>query len=312
MARARNIKPGLMENELLAELSHGHRLLFIYLWMLADRDGRIEDRPKRIKGQAFPYDGEMDIDGMLQDLADAGFILRYCTAGVSAIQVLNFAKHQTPHVREKAGILPSPMLDQAEEVPSTDQGSAEHQPIQCHGIAKIAGFSDSLIEDSLIPDSLIGDEDQKPLVASVEATGDQAEGNDPNDHPDGDQDELESTGKAEAYNQDFELFWAAYPKRHRSSPKAAAWRVWRARIRDGEDPKQMIVAAGRYAGEQRREGKTGSAFVKLPGTFLGPDQHWREYLGEQPPPNHPSPGPQGSAVLEVPTHTQEMYPDDHF
>ena len=48
MARSRNIKPSIMANEELAELEPLSRLLFIYLWMLADKAGRLEDRPKRI------------------------------------------------------------------------------------------------------------------------------------------------------------------------------------------------------------------------------------------------------------------------
>ena len=56
MARSRNIKPGIMANEDLAELGAIERLLFIYLWMLADKEGRLEDRPKRIKVEALPYD----------------------------------------------------------------------------------------------------------------------------------------------------------------------------------------------------------------------------------------------------------------
>ena len=67
MARARNIKPGTMENESLAALSPLHRLLWIYLWMLADREGRLEDRAQRIKAKALPYD-DADVDGMLRDL----------------------------------------------------------------------------------------------------------------------------------------------------------------------------------------------------------------------------------------------------
>ena len=54
MARARNIKPGLFSNEVIAELPAFDRLLFIGLWCLADREGRLEDRPKRIKMELFP------------------------------------------------------------------------------------------------------------------------------------------------------------------------------------------------------------------------------------------------------------------
>lgn len=118
MARARNIKPAIMDNERLAELPFEARLLFVYLWMLADREGRLEDRPKRIAAQALPYDRSTDVGAMLDSLHKAGFIERYEAQGVACIQVVNFKKHQTPHVRESASELPA----------STNLGEAEHQP----------------------------------------------------------------------------------------------------------------------------------------------------------------------------------------
>lgn len=291
MARARNIKPGLMENELLADLSHGHRLLFIYLWMLADRDGRVEDRPKRIKGQAFPYDDEMDIDGMLSDLSRAGFILRYECAGVSAIQVLNFAKHQTPHIREKASALPAPCLEHAEVVASTILGSAEASPRS----------PDSLIEDSLIPDSLIGDADQKPIGDSDESPAE-----DDADQPGNQQ----AAKPAKAYSDEFEAFWREYPRRHRASPKPEAWKKWQARLKAGVSPEDLITAATNYRLEQQAFGKLGTEYVKQPSTFLGAGEHWTPYVDDQPALNPQ--GPQASAVLSVPKHSQEMYPNDRF
>ena len=65
MARARNIKPAIMDNDDLAELAPLTRLLFVYLWMLADREGRLEDRPKRIAAQALPFDRNVDAGAML-------------------------------------------------------------------------------------------------------------------------------------------------------------------------------------------------------------------------------------------------------
>jgi hypothetical protein len=67
MARTRYIKPGFFQNDKLAELGPWHRLLFAGLWTLADSAGRMEDRPKRIKGQLFPFD-DVDVDAMLNDL----------------------------------------------------------------------------------------------------------------------------------------------------------------------------------------------------------------------------------------------------
>lgn len=106
MARARNIKPAIMANEDLAELAPLTRLLFTYLWMLADREGRLEDRPKRIATQALGYDHMADVGVMLDDLQGGGFIERYRAVGMACIQITNFLKHQTPHGTERDSSLP--------------------------------------------------------------------------------------------------------------------------------------------------------------------------------------------------------------
>ena len=103
MARARNIKPGFFDNEILGELPALTRLLFIGLWCLADREGRLQDRPKRIKKELLGYDDVTadDVDTMLQQLNDNGFIQRYEIAGEQYIQVTNFLKHQNPHCKSR-------------------------------------------------------------------------------------------------------------------------------------------------------------------------------------------------------------------
>lgn len=128
MARSRNIKPSIMVNEELAELEPMTRLLFIYLWMLADRQGRLEDKPKRIAAQALPYDRDADVVAMLEALQTMGFISRYSVDGLPCIQITAFHKHQSPHVREIDSVLPGPE-DAAEKVVTEhDLGSAEPSP----------------------------------------------------------------------------------------------------------------------------------------------------------------------------------------
>ena len=105
MARARNVKPGFFKNEDLAECSPLARLLFVGLWCIADRAGRLEDHPKRIRAEILPYD-DGSVDDMLNELHQAGFILRYQAAGRRYIQVLNFGKHQNPHHREPESAIP--------------------------------------------------------------------------------------------------------------------------------------------------------------------------------------------------------------
>lgn len=107
MARIRTIKPDFFLHEDLADLTPLHRLLFIGLWTLADKDGRMEDRPKRIKAALLPWDN-CDVHEMLEDLHDAGLIHRY-EADVGCIAIPSFLKHQRPHPKEPASTLPGPV-----------------------------------------------------------------------------------------------------------------------------------------------------------------------------------------------------------
>jgi hypothetical protein len=107
MARIRSIKPEFFDDEELCALSPWHRLCFAGLWTQADRDGRLEDRPKRLKTKIFPYD-DLDMEGLLVGLASAGFILRYEAGGRAYVQVLNFLRHQLPSRDEPPSELPMP------------------------------------------------------------------------------------------------------------------------------------------------------------------------------------------------------------
>lgn len=115
--RARNIKPGFFRNDDLAECDPLARILFAGLWCACDRKGRLEDRPKRIKADVLPYD-DCNMDELLQQLHDRGFIIRYEMAGVKYIWVPTFLDHQNPHVREAESKIPLP--DGHEESPDND------------------------------------------------------------------------------------------------------------------------------------------------------------------------------------------------
>lgn len=106
MARARNIKPSFFTNDDLVELPFETRLLFIGLWTLADREGRIVDRPKKIKMEIFPSD-DVDCEASLKLLAERGFIDRYSVGQHRVVEVLKFIKHQSPHTTERDSLLPS-------------------------------------------------------------------------------------------------------------------------------------------------------------------------------------------------------------
>ena len=107
MARSRNIKPSFFLNEEIVELDFSTRLLFIGLWTLADREGRLDDKPKKIKMALFPAD-DLDINSALNELEKSGFIKRYIVNEAQYIQILTFKKHQNPHIKEPASTIPAP------------------------------------------------------------------------------------------------------------------------------------------------------------------------------------------------------------
>jgi len=75
--------------------------------MLADREGRLEDRPLKIKAGLLPYDSA-DMDALLGELQSAGLIVRYAVNGSKYIAIPRFSEHQQPHVRESASSIPGP------------------------------------------------------------------------------------------------------------------------------------------------------------------------------------------------------------
>lgn len=153
MARSRNIKPGFFKNEDLAECSPWARLCFAGLWVLADRDGRLEDRPKRIKGELFPYD-EIAVEPLLEELERFKFIARYDAGDMRAIQILEFKKHQTPHYSEKASVIKPPaFLESDQDQDQQTPGELQEDSRSDTSMMRLSQPSDSLIPDSLIPDS---------------------------------------------------------------------------------------------------------------------------------------------------------------
>ena len=144
MPRSRNVKPSLFKNELLGDSDPLLTIVFIGLWCLADRDGRLEDRPKRIKAEILPYRDCPDFNGYLTVLERMDFIQRYEVGGAAYIQVVNFKKHQAPHKTERAGEIPEPP-EKTKSCPLTVSAPLNNGS---------DNVKESLIPDSLIPDSL--------------------------------------------------------------------------------------------------------------------------------------------------------------
>lgn len=115
MPRARNLKPGFFRDAVLVEMPFETRLLFAGLWTLADRRGKLEDKPKQIKMEIFPADS-VDVDSMMNVLHQAGRIIRYVIDGKAYCKISNFSRHQNPHRDERESEIPEPLEHTASTV----------------------------------------------------------------------------------------------------------------------------------------------------------------------------------------------------
>ncbi|MCJ4737800.1 hypothetical protein ACNASG_09690 [Klebsiella pneumoniae] len=187
MARSRNIKPGFFTNDELAECHPLGRLLFAGLWTIADKEGRLDDRPKKIKAMLLPFD-EADCDALLQQLNDHKFIIRYRVNGECYIQISNWKKHQNPHCKEAASEIPAPVendkstgQEQCKEDAEEEKKDTESlQDVENKGAPEPHGTSmvQESVENSLnpadslnlIPDSLNPDPDSLDNTQAASAT----------------------------------------------------------------------------------------------------------------------------------------------
>lgn len=212
MARARNIKPGFFTNEDLADCSVVARLLFIGMWTLADRDGFLEDRPKRIRCQVFPYDN-LEIEELLTELLERGFIQRLSNGIVNVIWIPGFVKNQRPHPDEKASAFAA---DFAEAIKS------QNQPRDL--TATCALPSSSLNAECLNPDSLKA---ESPKAGPRKTTADAADG---------------SPSNVEQVRQVFEHYRKHHPRSQNPAKGSKEWRNVAARLKEGYSVSDLCKA----------------------------------------------------------------------
>lgn len=240
MARARNIKPGFFKNEQLVELPYEYRLLFAGLWTLADREGYLEDRPKRIKMEIFPGD-DVNVEKGLSALESHGLLLRYMVGEGRYIHICKFLEHQHPHHKEPASTLPKPGAS-----PGLDADPTRVKPeieAPCNAVEPGASPgqdtgkpgsdpSDSL---NLIPDSLQNTSSGKP------------------DMPPG-----------------FTRFWQAWPRSDRKVAKAECAKRWRKRGLEAQADAIVAHVQSMRGSKQWRDG-----YEPAPLTYLN-QERWRD------------------------------------
>lgn len=143
MARVRSINPGFFMDDELAEVQPLGRLLFAGLWCCADREGRLKDRPRRIKSETLPYD-DAEVEELLGQLAARGFIYRYVVDNSAFIAIPSWHKYQNPHHKEAVSVIPEPTGQAWSKLESsTGQAWSKHGSSMNHAQANHARSSSS-------------------------------------------------------------------------------------------------------------------------------------------------------------------------
>jgi hypothetical protein len=257
MARTRNIKPGFFINEDLADCGPLAMVLFAGLWTVADRLGRLEDRPKRIKLQTVPY-FDCDADELLNLLAEKKFILRYEVDGHQYIQISEWEKHQQPHVKEQESTIPAPI--NKEEAPDLHGASMVQAPVKTGKRLEQESLNTSslnLDSSSLIPDAsslMPHPSKDRGVVNHTLRSDERGEG--------------EPAYGVDNFTTWFEGWWLLYPKRNgKRIGKGTAQKIAQGISSKWWD--DLTVAVTNYA--------ASGQIAKDPERFLKND-YWREWL----------------------------------
>jgi len=259
MARSRNIKHSFFQDAELLELPFEDRLLFAGLWTLADREGRLKDKPKQIKIEIFPAD-QVDVNESLERLSSKGMIIRYCVDGKRFIQICNFRKHQKPHHKEVDSEIPAPEKANVNNDSRMDESSMTHAWIkhdheQAKDNASCPTDSFNLIPDTgfLIPDSV--EKTCAPVEESPAAP--------PEDVNSPDQE----------FNDEF---WPAYPNK---KSKATALKAFR-RFRKKKPARKNLDSILADLESRRRTPdwtKQNGQFIPMASTYLN-QERWDDPL----------------------------------
>lgn len=122
MARIRTIKPAFFESESMSALTPRARLLFVALWTIADKAGRLRWLPRKVVAHAFPHE---DVDGgpLLDELIRSGSVVVYEVDGRSYAEIPGWKLHQRCPSSERPSVLPS--IDDASLTSSRRQADDE-------------------------------------------------------------------------------------------------------------------------------------------------------------------------------------------
>lgn len=249
MARIRSVHPEQWSDEQFVSCTPLARLLAFGIRNEADDNGIFEWNLFRLKVRILPGDN-CDIAALLAELLASNQIIRYEIEGKAYGLIRNFQRFQRPKEPSFKYPLPPTSI-------SLDQGYSFRKEGPSRPDISPALPQDFGTTSPALP------QDFGKVVADVVVVGVVKENTcavaPHDDEPEG-----------------FANSWNAYPKREGGNSRKEAVKTYRARIKQGATPDDLLAGVERYAAFIRAKGQEGTAFVKQASSFFGPGEHWRE------------------------------------
>lgn len=234
------ISPAFFTDPDVGELSPLAALLFVGLWTIADREGRLDGDVRRLKALVFPY-RVVDMEELATELTDLDMIRRYQGEhGQPFMWIRNFTKYQRPHPKEPESLIP----------PCPDTTRKKHfKPWQ-----NTADPSESCIRN-LVSGSSESCRSESgatlPLVAVAPPKS--------------------SAAKSNAAPPGFDTFWEAYPRR---TAKADAIKAWR-KLNPSAQVQADILSALDWQVHREDWVRDDGKFIPYPASWLNRGQ-WQD------------------------------------
>lgn len=155
--RIRTLKPELLEDEVVANLSVSAKWLFVSCILLADDHGNLRASPAYLQSTAFWAHPDIDVDQILGELKQTGLIEPYQVRGQGYLHLRNWKKHQKI---DKPGKPKIPTLEEAEP-PGLEHNSLKSNSFSVNSrtFAKIPENSRKVAMDQDLDQDLERDQD---------------------------------------------------------------------------------------------------------------------------------------------------------
>ncbi len=313
----RILKESICTSENLDTVPPMAEILFYRLIVNCDDFGRFDARPAIILAACFPLKvSEMALENIsewLHELEKAGLVEIYHVRGKSYIQMKNWLRHQNRRAKNSKYPEPDCSCNQPESIckqmyanvpeESRNRGSEESRNIYNTPASADAGECDGLIPAGKTPEG---------VGAQAKTPGKDESGNAAipvENPPKGGGTQGNASGK-DGYTEEFLEFWRHYP---RKLEKKAAFRRWKTLIKRKIAPVDLIRASRNYD-EYCRKSKTEPRFIKHATTFLGPDNHFEDFVHGIPEATASSAKPEntGKKVPQIGNFRQRNYSAEFY